>query len=74
MCIEGEDYSEYSETLEIGPSLENETLSVFIPILNDVLAEPRETFTVELLPLGNGARIESGRSEARVDIIDNDGT
>lgn len=72
--IEGEDYSEYSQTLEIGPSLENETLTVFIPILNDVLAEPMESFTVELLSIGSGAHIDSGRGEARVDIIDNDGT
>ena len=74
LYIEGEDYSEYSETLEIGPSLENETLTVVIPILNDELSEPTESFIVELLPIGSGADIERGRDKAKVDIIDNDGT
>ena len=73
-CIsEGEDYLGYSEMLEIRPSLENETYTVLIPILDDELVEPTETFTVELLPIGSGAHIETGRGEARVDIIDNDG-
>ena len=73
-CIsEGEDYLRYSEMLEISPSIENETYTVLIPILDDELVEPTETFTVELLPIGNGAHIETGRGEARVDIIDNDG-
>jgi hypothetical protein len=70
---EGEDYLGYSEMLEIGPSLENETFSVLIPILNDELVEPTETFIVELLPVGNGVHIETGRGDARIDIIDNDG-
>ena len=73
MCIEGEDYSRYSEMLEIGPSLENETFTVLIPILNDELVEPTETFTVELLPIGSGAHVETGRGRASVNIIDNDG-
>lgn len=59
--------------LEISPSLENETYRVLIPILDDELVEPTETFTVELLPIGSGAHIETGRGEARVNIIDNDG-
>ena len=71
--IEGEDYLRYSEMLEISPSLENETYTVLIPILDDELVEATEIFTVELLPIGNGAHIETGRGEATVDIIDNDG-
>ncbi len=63
----------YSEMLEIGPSLENDTFSVLIPILNDELIEPTETFIVELLSVGSGAHIENGSGDARIDIIDNDG-
>ena len=73
VCIEGEDYSRYSEMLEIGSSLENETFTVLIPILNDEVVEHTETFTVELLPIVSGVHVETGRGETRVAIVDNDG-
>lgn len=59
--------------LEIGSSLENETFTVLIPILNDELVEPTEAFIMELFPIGSGAHIDNGRGKARIDIIDNDG-
>lgn len=67
------DYSQVFETLEIESSFENETLTVTIPILEDNLAEPKKSFTVELLSVGDGSVIEMGRSVTTIDIIDNDG-
>ena len=66
------DYVQSFETLEIGPSLENDTIVVDINIIDDDLVESSETFFIKLLTVGRGVIVDSGRDEARVDIIDND--
>ena len=66
------DYVLTFETIEIGPSFGNETVSVGIDIIDDDRAESSETFFIRLLPVGRGVRLESGRDEAIVNIIDDD--
>lgn len=69
---ENMDYVQSFETIEIGPSFENETISVVIDIIDDDRAESSETFFIRLIPVGRGVRLESGRDEATVNIIDDD--
>lgn len=66
------DYSGYSEILEFGPGVG--VVHVGIPILPDSTYEELESFIVELKHPRNqsGVRIDSSRSIARVDIIDDD--
>lgn len=69
---ESADYTAYSEILEFGPGVS--VVEIGIPILADSTYEELESFTVELKqPLNQtGVKIESSRSMARVDIIDDD--
>ena len=69
------DYSGYSELLEFGPGVS--VVHAGIPILADNTYEELESFTIELKQPPSqsnqsGVRIDSSRSMARVDIIDDD--
>jgi hypothetical protein len=63
------DYAETSGTLEFANGQTNQTIS--IPILNDAVIEPVETFNVELKNPGGGA-VLGARTNAAVRITDND--
>jgi hypothetical protein len=71
---ESSDYSGYSEIVEFTPGVS--VVHVAIPILDDNTYEKLESFIVELRALNqsnqSGVKIDSSRSMARVDIIDDD--
>ena len=72
LFTESADYFGYSDIVEFGPGVS--VVHVGIPILADNTYEELESFTVELKqPLNqSGVKIDSSRSMARVDIIDDD--
>ena len=71
---ESADYSGYSEIVEFVPGVS--MVHIDIPILADNSYEELESFIVELRALNqsnqSGVKIDSSRSTARVDIIDDD--
>ncbi|WP_316829641.1 Calx-beta domain-containing protein [Pedobacter aquatilis] len=71
-AIAGLDYTATSGTLTFpANSPAGTTLTVTIPILEDLLVEPSETFTVGLSNV-TGADVAIGTSPATVTIVDND--
>ncbi len=74
LFTESSDYSGYFEIIEFAPGVS--VVHVAIPVLDDNSYEELESFTVELRALNqsnqSGVKIDSSRSMARVDIIDDD--
>ncbi len=69
-ALPGQDYQSVSGILTFGPLETIKTIS--IPIVNDQILEPRETFSVTLDNPTNNADIENGRQTATISLLDDD--
>lgn len=70
MSTDGADYIGVSETLTFHRG--HTSLTITIPLIDDVITEDTEHFTASLLPTEPGIRTSSPW-EAVISIIDNDG-
>lgn len=66
----GSDFQATAGTLTFGPFETAKTITV--PLVNDNVLEPRETFSITISNATNNADIEPGRDSAAVSLLDDD--
>ncbi len=69
-AVEGQDFTATSGVLTF--NILETTKTITIPLLNDAILEPRESFSISLNNPTNNAEIENGRSSTNIQILDED--
>ena len=69
-AVEGQDFAATSGVLTF--NILETTKTITVPIFNDAILEPRESFSISLNNPTNNAEIENGRGSTNVQILDED--
>ena len=69
-AVEGQDFAATSGVLTF--NILETTKTITVPLFNDAILEPRESFSISLNNPTNNAEIENGRGSANVQILDED--